>query len=107
MKTIQDLNKTLKAYIILHPNKEIAGYVHLRRGSSGAVQADVYEIKDHSRKLVHQRKATGYGYDKETAALSGAVLHGIRLYDHCEKAGEPSGLNCLEKAGFIILDSWI
>lgn len=39
--------------------------------------------------------AGGYGYDKETAAMSGLYVDGLRLSDHCEESKKPpKGLPC-------------
>lgn len=36
-------------------------------------------------------KASGYGYDKRTAALAGLVIDGIPITDHCSRYGAPKG----------------
>lgn len=36
-------------------------------------------------------RAGGYGYDKRTAALSGMIIDGIPLTDHCSRYGAPIG----------------
>src|SRR5690606_3731490 len=38
---------------------------------------------------VQQARASGYGYDKFTAALSGLTIDGHRLTDHCGESRKP------------------
>lgn len=41
---------------------------------------------------VQSRSASGYGYDKTTSALSGMVIDGVRLTNHCgERMKRPKG----------------
>lgn len=35
-------------------------------------------------------KASGYGYDKKTAALAGLVIDGVAITDHCSRYGAPA-----------------
>ena len=37
----------------------------------------------------HYGTASGYGYDKFTAALAGATVGGVELGDHCDRDGHP------------------
>lgn len=55
------------------------------RDGAGAVRCDVWAIAqgDKYLSLVHQGRAGGYGYDKRTAALSGALIDGYRMANHC------------------------
>ena len=86
MKRIDELSDCT-AYIVLNKKGEHVATVNYRYGSGGGVQCDVFQRDE----LVHQKKAGGYGYDKITAALAGAVIDGYRIADHCghaEAAGE-------------------
>lgn len=80
MKQVRESNaaKSLSAYVIFKKGEHIAT-VQAYYANSGGVSVDVWD--KHS--LSHQGKAGGYGYDKFTAALSGAVIDGVKLYDHC------------------------
>jgi hypothetical protein len=72
--------QSVTAYVILKNGEHIAT-VQALFTNSGNVKVDVWD----KTQLIHQGKADGYGYDKFTAALSGAVIDGIMLYNHCEK----------------------
>lgn len=70
---------SISAYVILNKKGKHVATVQALYGNSGGVQVDVWG----EYKLVHQVKVGGYGYDKFTAALAGAVIDGIKIYDHC------------------------
>lgn len=77
MKQVRERSNA-KAWIILNKeNKHVATVQALYTQS--AVQVDVWGEYE----LIHQRKASGYGYDKFTAALSGLVIEGHKIFDHC------------------------
>jgi hypothetical protein len=81
------------AKIILNKKGEHVATVQWRYGSGGGVQCDVWSRKtgENWESLTHQKKFGGYGYDKAAAALSGAIIEGYRMADHCgyvEEAGE-------------------
>lgn len=69
----------------------IVATVHFSYGKSGRVRCDVWDGQSHT--LSHQGVAGGhsYGYDKKTAALTGAVIDGHLLYDHCHNLKLPKG----------------
>ncbi len=86
MKRIDEMTDC-RAYVVLNKKGEHVATVNYRYGSGGGVQCDVFC----QGRLTHQKKAGGYGYDKATAALSGAIIDGYRMADHCghaEDAGE-------------------
>lgn len=70
---------SLSAYVILNKKGVHVATVQAHYGSGGGVQVDVWGAHE----LIHQGKAGGYGYDKFTAALSGAIIDGVKIYDHC------------------------
>lgn len=80
------------AYIVQDKKGAHVATVHFFYGSGGAVQCDVWARKEGEAwlSLVHQKKAGGYGYDKAAAALSGAVIEGYTMANHCGSA-EPKG----------------
>jgi len=69
--------KSISAYIVLRDGKYIAT-IQFHFGDTGRVQCDVYAPYE----LVHQRAAGGYGYDKRTAAASGAIIGGYKIEDN-------------------------
>ena len=91
MKQVREMAaaKKISVYVVLKQNKIIAT-VHVYFGS-GRVMCDVWGKSG----LIHQGSAGGYGYDKFTAALSGAVIEGIKIVDHCEaRKKRPEGTDC-------------
>ena len=52
---------------------------------SGKVLAAKGWTGDHAKGYSQHGSAAGYGYDKKTAALSGMVIDGHELSDHCGK----------------------
>lgn len=79
MKQVRETpaGKAISCYVVLKDGK-ICATIHSHYSKSGLCTVDVWE-----KSLVHQGRAGGYGYDKFTAALSGAVICGVKLYDHC------------------------
>ena len=67
------------AWVVLNKKGEEIATIHSIYGSTGTVQVDVFT----EGRLSHQAKAHGGGYDKETAALQGAVIDGHKMHDHC------------------------
>lgn len=76
MKQVRETKagRSISAYIVLRDGKYIAT-VQFHFGDTGRVQCDIYAPYE----LVHQRAAGGYGYDKRTAAASGAVIEGYEI----------------------------
>ena len=92
MKQIREISDT-SVKIVLNKKGEHVATIHWRYGSGGGVQCDVWSRKEGEKylSLTHQKKAGGYGYDKKSAALAGAVIEGYKMADHCgyvEEAGE-------------------
>lgn len=90
MKQVREISDC-SAYIVLNKKGGHVATVQLRYGSGGGVQCDVWSRKDGYLQLTHQKKAGGYGYDKATAAMAGAIIEGFRIADHCgqvEETGE-------------------
>ena len=65
----------------------IVATVHFSYGKSGRVRCDVWDGQSHT--LSHQGVAGGYGYDKKTASMIGAVIDGEMMYDHCGQQLRP------------------
>ena len=70
--------KSVSAWVILRNDGRHVATVQAAFLDSGSVMVDVWG--PHS--LEHQGKVGGYGYDKFTAALSGAIIDGIKMFDH-------------------------
>lgn len=92
MKQVREISDS-SAKIVMNKKGEHVATVHFRYGSGGGVQCDVWSRNPGEKwlSLVHQKKAGGYGYDKSTAALSGAIIEGYKMADHCgrvEESGE-------------------
>ena len=59
-------------------------YVAFPADGAGRVVVDLWDWNNPDQAKRHQRgTASGYGYDKVTAALRGMVVDGIQLHDHC------------------------
>lgn len=78
--------RSISAWVILKKGKYIAT-VQAHYGNS-LVTVDVW---DNSGRI-YAGKAGGYGYDKFTSALSGAVIDGHKIYDHCGQDGKSQKL---------------
>ena len=80
------------AFVVQNKKGEHVATVHYFYGSGGGVQCDVWARKAGETwlSLVHQKKASGYGYDKAAAALSGATIEGYTMANHCGNV-EPEG----------------
>jgi hypothetical protein len=68
--------RSIEAFVVLKKGREVA-VVQVFHGQ-GTTRVDVFE-----KSLTYQGSAGGYGYDRFTAALDGAIIDGIKLYDHC------------------------
>lgn len=77
----------ISAWIILNKKKEHVATVQAFYGQT--VLVDVWHMK--SDTPLQQGKASGYGYDKFTAALSGLVIDGHEMTDHCGGRLEKKG----------------
>lgn len=60
-----------------------------------------YGERDEDDKFVQTGRASGYGYDKRTAAMAGMKIDGIEITDHCARRDEdgnprPAGLSIFE-----------
>ena len=73
--------KDLSVFVIIKDNKLVAK-VLFHYSDSGTVICNVFD----NNGLSHVGKAGGGGYDKTTSSIAGAVIEGITIYDHCEKA---------------------
>ena len=81
--------KSISAWVVTNRRGECVAKVQAHFAPSGGVSVDVFNA---GRDVQHGR-AGGYGYDKLTAALSGLVVAGHTLADHCEvRLSPPRGL---------------
>lgn len=98
--------KSISAYYIYNPKTGQRAQVEAHWSNSGVCRVDVWQFDGSG--LIHQGRAGGYGYDKFTAALRGAKIFGIEIYDHCEKKRddgqyEQAGLDRLRQFGFEVV----
>lgn len=93
--------KSLSVYVIMKGARQIAT-VHVHFSNGGTCTADLWhragKARDRTNKALglpeshygpQQGRAGGYGYDKETAALSGMYVDGHALTDHCGARKKP------------------
>jgi hypothetical protein len=95
--------KSISAYVILKDGREVAtvqmhhgagclvnvwqrhgAYLATAAANGPAPMDDATERAAFDLWAFQQGRATGYGYDKETAALSGLWIDGHELSDHCD-----------------------
>ena len=82
-------SKAISAWVITNRRGECVAKVQAHFAPSGGVSVGVFD----SERDVQHGRAGGYGYDKLTAALSGLVVAGHTLADHCEvRLRPPRGL---------------
>jgi len=86
MKQVRETQavKQISAYVIISPKGEHVSTVQAHFTNSGMCRVDVWG----KHELIYQGKASGYGYDKFTAALAGAKIDGWQIYDHCGQNDE-------------------
>lgn len=74
--------KAISAYVIMKGSKLIGKVqAHFSEGGTCTVNAWDFSPKDETRYM--SATASGYGYDKFTAAISGMVFDGKKLSNHC------------------------
>jgi hypothetical protein len=80
-KYVQDTaaGKSISAYIVLKNGKEVAT-IRAQFSNGGTCLVNVFSMDGTP---FQHGKASGYGYDKFTAAISGLTVDGITLSDHC------------------------
>ncbi len=101
--------KVISAWIILKGSREVAT-VQACHGSGGRVLVNIFQrdkaaersaataakavrgkaAPEPSNFSFQSGSASGYGYDKLTAALSGLIVDGHQLTDHCAGSKRPS-----------------
>lgn len=77
--------KSLSAYVILNPKGQHVATVKAHFSNAGVCLVNVHCTRDGFQ----YARASGYGYDKFTAALSGLTIDGHKMSDHCSKDGAP------------------
>lgn len=104
--------KQISAYTILNRKGDYVATVRIHYGQSTAL-ANIYQTDSAARKCFAKAhglesvaineigrtahklfgfqsgKASGYGYDKATAALSGMMIDGHMITNHCSRDGSP------------------
>lgn len=95
--------KAISVYYITPPNGLETHTLHVHYGSTGIVTLDLFK---QGGGLIYQGRASGYGYDKFTAALSGAVVDGHVLRDHCEYLLK-AGPDTVDKGAVLVGNTWV
>ena len=93
----------VRAFVILKDSKVVA-----KVWFKNTTTATLCEVFTPGKGITHRKKATGFGYDKETAALSGAIIAGLSMEDHCDKLEDSTGLAGFDKLrenGFIVIQA--
>lgn len=85
---------SVRAFVILK-GKRVVAQIHIKFPSDGAGRM-TGEVWSNSEKDARFQKASagGYGYDKQTALLSGLTIDGHKLSNHCggDKKAHASGV---------------
>jgi hypothetical protein len=92
MKYVTDTKsaKSIGAWIILKRHKLVAKVLaHYSDGGTCLVNVFNYNNKSSEKLGFQAGKASGYGYDKLTAALRGMEIDGHKLTDHCQTRKTP------------------
>lgn len=78
--------QSVSAFIVLDKKGKLVAKVQAHYSNGGTVLVNVWDM---TGKLEMQHgKAGGYGYDKFAAALSGLVIDGHTMADHCGSVPE-------------------
>lgn len=86
----------ISAYVILRADGTEVATVNAYFGASGSVLVNIFNYgannPDAEHKGFQYARASGYGYDKFTAALGGLSVDGHALADHaCVRLDPPAG----------------
>lgn len=82
--------KSISAYVILNKKGEHVATVQAHFSDSGVCTVDVWnQGSSRTEYRLQQGRASGYGYDKFTAALSGLKIDGHDMSDHCGARKSP------------------
>lgn len=81
MKQVRETaaGKSISAWVVMKGENQVA-QVQAHYSNSGVVSVDCWATPEWE---IQQGKASGYGYDKLSAALDGMTIDGHRLYDNC------------------------
>lgn len=71
--------KAIAAWVVLNKKRQCVATIQAHYGNSRTL----VNVFTSAEGLTHSASASGYGYDKFTAALSGAVIDGVKIVDHC------------------------
>ena len=99
-KYVRETNaaKSLSAYVILKGSREVATVqmhhaaaclVNVWQNGDAAVRSAAKGKGEPEAFRLQTSRASGYGYDKATAALAGLIIDGHVLTDHCARLDAP------------------
>lgn len=78
--------KSVSAYLVLTKGGTLVAKVQAHFANSGGVLVNVFNVREGEFGCGY---ATGYGYDKFTAALAGLEIDGHLMTDHCSTHRAP------------------
>lgn len=77
--------KSISAYLIFDNKGKLAGKINAHFSDAGVCWVQLWDwTNEHKRTDIQDGKASGYGYDKFTAALSGMTFAGRTIADHSD-----------------------
>jgi hypothetical protein len=75
------------------------------KDGAGRLRVAVTDWREGEGPVHHVSAVSGYGYDKLTAALTGATVGGVVLGDHCDHAGRPTLRDLAHREGWEVIGS--
>ena len=81
--------------------------VQYPRDGAGRLSVAVTDFREGASPAHHVGTASGFGYDKVTAALSGAFVGGVEIGDHCDRKGRPTLRALAQREGWEIIGGQI
>lgn len=79
--------RQIAAYVVLDRKCQMIGKILVYHGE-GRTTVNVWDLTREYGDRYFEATASGYGYDRTTAALRGLTCGGLRMYDHCEPSKE-------------------
>lgn len=85
---------------------ELVAHIYVARPKDGASKLWVgvvdYDHPDGAK--CYTQSASGYGYDKLTAALAGMTIGGVELGDHCDSKGRQRITEVCDANGWLYVE---
>lgn len=77
--------KEIAVWVVINKKGEYLARIQAHYSARGAVLVNVMNMGDDNGPNFQSARASGYGYDKLTAALSGLTVAGVEITNHCGK----------------------